>query len=203
MENFYNQYHRYIDLPFEIQKPRLFDTNQKAVMQQHLPNHYDQNMVNFFAKFDMKLLLIECFYTPPNGGKVPIHTDFYHYETDYVKINQTWGPDDGKIIWYKASKTFEYTVKPGNNTLENEDGSVIYNDEITVLTASPKDCEVLYEANTNKPSVVNTGILHGTLNPGNAPRWTVCFQPVWDIKTEQYVHWHEAMGIWKDYIVGD
>ena len=167
-------------------------------MQQHLPNHYDQNMVDFLAQFDMKLLMIECFYTPPNGGKVPIHTDFYHYETEFVKINQTWGPEDGEIIWYKADKTFEYTVKTGMNT--DGEQSVIYDDEITVLTAAPKDCTVLHRANTNKPSIVNTGVLHGTLNPGNQPRWTVCFQPVWDIETEQYVSWHEAMDIFKEYI---
>jgi|TARA_B100000035_G_C20858613_1_gene490840 hypothetical protein len=205
LENFYNHYHRYLDLPFEIEKPDIFNSEQKTVMQKALPNHYDQNMVDFLAKFGMKLLMIECFFTPPNGGKVPIHTDFWWWETDFVKINKTWGPEDGKIIWYKASKTTPITVKPGKNTSDVEPGeSVVYQtDDVTILTASQKDCTPLYEANTNKPSLVNTGILHGTLNPSNEPRWTICFQPVWDIETEAYVTWHEAMDIFKDYIVGE
>lgn len=201
MENFYNRYHRYLNLPFDIQKPELFNTTPNHVVHQPLDNYYDKNMVDFFHKHNMEILLIECFYTPPNGGKVPIHTDFWWWETDFVKINMTWGPDDGEIVWWKCDKTFEFEVSQGH--YKHDDVELEYNDKIRVLTASPKNCTKLYSAVTNQPSLVNTGILHSTTNPSNQPRWTVCFVPVWDKKTEAYVTWDEALNIWKDYLVGE
>lgn len=189
-----NNFHRYLNLPFEIKKPDVFNTTPDHVVHEQIKVNDDQNMVNFLKQFGMDLMLVESFYTPPNGGKVPIHTDFWWYETDYVKINITWGPDDGKIIWWKCSKTQEVKMEP------KEYDGLTYTDTIRVLTANESDCKEIFSANTNKVSLVNTGILHSTINPSNQPRWTLCFVPAFDIEKNVYVTWNEAMDIFKDYL---
>lgn len=189
-----NNFHRYLNLPFEIKKPELFNTTPDHVVHEQIKIDDDQNMVNFLKQFGIDLMLVESFYTPPNGGKVPIHTDFWWYETDYVKINQTWGPDDGEIIWWNCSKTKEVLMEP------KEYENLTYTDEIRVLTADEKDCKQIFSANTNKVSLVNTGVLHSTINPSNQPRWTICFVPAFDVENNVYVRWHEALEIFKEYL---
>ena len=44
----------------------------------------------------------------------------------------------------------------------------------------------------------NVGILHGTNNPTPEGRWTLSFIPQ---KDEQYIHWDDALEIFKDYLV--
>ena len=66
------------------------------------------------------------------------------------------------------------------------------------IWANENDCELLYEANTNHPSLVNVGILHGTNNPTPEGRWTLSFIPQ---KDEQYIPWDDALEIFKDYLV--
>jgi hypothetical protein len=194
-----NNYCRELTLPFEIKKPELFNTQPDHVVHEPLENHYDLNMVKFFKDHGLDLLLIECFYTPPNGGKVPIHTDFWWYETDYVKINQTWGPQDGEIVWWDCPTSYEVFLEPGENVTDAGE-KITYNDKVRILTAKEEESKKLFSANTNKPSLVNTGILHSTINPSNEPRWTICFVPVYDKATEAYVSWKDAENIFKDYL---
>jgi len=66
------------------------------------------------------------------------------------------------------------------------------------LWAEEKDCTLLYEANTNRPSLVNVGVLHGTNNPTNSGRWTICFVPT--TLNEDFIHWDDALNIFKNYI---
>jgi hypothetical protein len=194
-----NNFHRYLNLPFDLEKPKLFDTTPDHVIHQPLSDHYDINMQNFLKQFGLELLLTECFYTPPNGGKVPIHTDFWWYETDYVKINQTWGPVDGEIIWWECPTAYEVFLEPGDYVTDNGK-ELTYNDKVRILTANEEESKKLFSANTNKPSLVNTGILHSTINPSNQPRWTICFVPVYDIATEAYVSWKDAEIMFKEYL---
>jgi hypothetical protein len=193
-----NNFHRYLNLPFEISKPAVFDTTPNHVIHTQLDTHYDNNMKEFLQSRGLDILLIECFYTPPNGGKVPIHTDFWWYETDFVKINKTWGPEDGKIVWWNCSKTNEIILD--HNTYENNDNKVTYSDYAKILTADENDCTEIFSANTNLPSLVNTGVLHSTVNPSQQGRWTLCFIPVHNKNTEEYVKWSDAIDIFKDVI---
>lgn len=193
-----NNFHRYLNLPFDLEKPKLFDTTPNHVVHQHLDGHYDNNIERFLKQFGLELLLTECFYTPPNGGKVPIHTDFWWYETDFVKINQTWGPDDGEIIWWNCKKTYEIVLDNNTYTIGND--TVTYADKAKVLRAEETDCKQIFSANTNRPSLVNTGVLHSTINPSNQGRWTVCFIPVYKQSDESYIKWDDAVNIFKDYI---
>lgn len=193
-----NHFHRYLKLPFELEKPNLFNTDPDHVVHQNLDGHYDNNMENFLKQFGLELLLIECFYTPPNGGKVGIHTDFWWYETDFIKINQTWGPEDGEIVWWKCDKT--YKVELDKDTHYIGDNKLTFDDTSKFLAAEEVDCKQIFSANTNRPSIVNTGILHSTINPSNQGRWTVCFIPVYKKSDESYVKWNDALEIFKDYL---
>lgn len=197
-----NNFHRYLNLPFEIKKPELFNTQPDHVVHEPLENHYDLNMVEFFKDHGLDLLLIECFYTPTNGGKVPIHTDFWWWETDYVKINQTWGSDDGEIVWWNCPNSYEIYLEPGDYVHEGEE--ISHNSKSRILTAKEEESKKLFSVNTNKPSLINAGIMHSTINPSNQPRWTVCFIPIYDkLRPESYVSWNDALDIFKDYVEGD
>ena len=122
------------------------------------------------------------------SSKIPIHTDHGSY-TMHAKINITWGPEEGVIQWWKSDKTFRKKLDGyGEMTSECHDN----------LWANEEDCELLYEANTNKPSLVNVGMLHGTNNPTPLGRWTLCFVPV--NQRGQFLHWNDALETFKNYL---
>ena len=57
------------------------------------------------------------------------------------------------IQWWKSEKTYRKKMLGyAGATSEFHDN----------LWAKEEDCDFLYEANTNKPSLVNIGMLHGT-----------------------------------------
>ena len=74
----------------------------------------------------------------------------------------------------------------------------------TILLAKKEDCELIWEANTNKISLLNVGQLHSTYNPTNIGRWTLCFVPgSRAIRGGAYLTFEEACEVYKDYIIGD
>lgn len=183
-----NIYHRYLDLPFEIKPPDFFQECGDIVLHQNL-NHLDYpDIDSFFDGLGLYCEIRECFYTPP-FGKVPIHTDHGSY-TNHAKINVTWGPEEGVIQWWKSDIVEEKTI---NDNIENT-SSYHHN-----LWSKEEDSILLYEANTNIPSLVNVGILHGTNNPTLSGRWTLCFVPR-IIKEQSYVRWDNALKIFQNYI---
>lgn len=193
-----NKFHRYINLPFDIQKPSFMQSTPTSVVHKNLDTNDSFEMDAFLNQFGLCLVLSETFFTPPNGGRVPVHTDYTTYDTDFVKINKTWGPEDGKIVWYKSDKTFEYELSPRNI---REDGVEVEYDNVSRITAAHlEDCTEVYSANTNKTSLVNTGCLHGTINPSNEPRWTMCYVPAYLDKIESRRDWYDACVKWNDAI---
>lgn len=181
-----NNYHRYLDLPFVINPPEFFK-ECGPIIQHHYINDYVCEDINLlFDSLNLVCNLTECFYTAPNS-KIPIHTDHASY-TNHAKINVTWGPEEGVIQWWESDKVRREQIYGGEYTKERHHN----------LWADEKDCKFLYEANTNIPSLVNVGVLHGTNNPTNHGRWTLCFVPV--TKFGQYLNWFEALEIFKDYI---
>jgi hypothetical protein len=181
-----NNYHRYLNLPFEVARPKIF--NEQSDIVKHLVvnelNYPD--MDNFLFSLGLNCGCIECFYTPPYG-KVPIHTDHADY-TNHVKINVSWGPEEGVIQWWKSSIVEEKVI---NGDTENT--SAYHHN----LWAKEEDCQLLYEVNTNRPSLVNVGVLHGTNNPTPYGRWTLCFVPKMGYS---FITWDQSMEIFKDYI---
>lgn len=101
----------------------------------------------------------------------------------------TWGPDEGVMQWWKSDKTRRMQLNGHQgNTSEYHDN----------LWANEEDCEFLYEANTNRPSLVNVGVLHGTNNPTPHGRWTLCFVPL--NQAGQFIHWDSALEVFKNYL---
>lgn len=193
----YNVYHRYLNLPFEIKPPKFFEEEQGNTIKHYVLDDLDYpDIDNFFSQFNLMCGRKECFYTPPYG-KVPIHTDHESY-TNHIKINITWGPEEGVIQWWESDITEEKII---DGNLENT--SAYHHN----LWAKEEDCRFLYQANTNIPSLVNVGVLHGTNNPTPVGRWTLCFVPLYKKNSSNYiqrnelcVEWNDAMKIFKNYI---
>jgi hypothetical protein len=186
-----NTYHRYLNLPFKINPPEIFNENLDIVKHLILDDLEYPDIDQFFDQFGLFCARKECFYTPPYG-KVPIHTDAGTY-TNHAKINITWGPEEGVIQWWKSDIVEERVINGGT---ENTDA---YHHN---LWANEEDCTFLYEANTNIPSLVNVGILHGTNNPTPHGRWTLCFVPL-DLKSYDMILWDQAINIFKEYIINE
>ena len=198
-----NIYHRYLDLPFEITKHPDF-TGSPTDMKHYDINDYNDDAMNEWHKsLGLYIRHTEIFYTPP-GGNLPIHCDEAEL-TNHVKINKTWGPEEGVTRWWTSNNV---TVNDGRDgakeVLENFDDNAIEEfsyREHRVLVSNPDDCNLVYEANTNTPSIVNVGQLHDTHNPTDQGRWTICFVPARG--DDFYIYWDEAMEIYKDFIKGD
>jgi hypothetical protein len=188
-----NLYHRYINLPFEIAKPSdeilTYNKNLKTFQNIPLMEIYRcEPMETWLASFGLQILWQEVFYTPPNH-RGPIHTDYNDY-TNHTKLNITWGTNESVIRWYKSD----------NVKLFPPVKVEVLNYSHHILLANLKDCEMVYEANTNKPSLVNVGQLHNAVNPSNEGRVTLCFVLG---RNKKLLKFSEAIKIFKDYIEGD
>jgi hypothetical protein len=182
-----NKYHRYLKLPFEIIPPKQFKKHGEIIRHHYINRIPFPEVEKWLYGLDLRCFLKECFYTPP-FSKIPIHTDHASY-TNHAKINITWGPEEGVMQWWHSDIVHERVIS-GNT----ENTSQYHHN----LWAEEKDCTLLYEANTNKVSLVNVGVLHGTNNPTNQGRWTLCFVPV--KQDRSFIHWDDALITFKDYI---
>ena len=186
MDTQINTYHKYLNLPFNIDPLSDFTQQGDKALHYYINDSSFTFMKEWLNDLELTLFLTEVFYTPP-FGKIPIHTDHASY-TNHAKINITWGPDEGVTQWWKSDKVIKKYLKGiGESTTETHRN----------LWAEEKDCELLYEANTNHPSLVNVGVLHGTNNPTSQGRWTLCFVPK---KDGEYIHWDSALKIFKNYL---
>ena len=187
MDTQINTYHKYLNLPFTIAPLPNFSQQGNKVLHYYINDYPFYPMEDWFNDLGLTLFIKEVFYTPP-GGKIPIHTDHASY-TNHAKINMTWGPDQGVTQWWKSDKVVKKSFQ-GTGQYTNEQHHNLW--------ANEEDCELLYEANTNRPSLVNVGVLHGTSNPTSQGRWTLCFVPV--NQAGQFLHWNSALDIFKDYL---
>ena len=130
---------------------------------------------------------VEAFYTSP-GQSIPIH----HDGDRLCKINISYGVDGGVIRWYDATKSFKEQPHISDDQ-RMYDGLVEY--------ANIEDCVKIGEANTNKPTLVNTGVWHDTYNPEDAPgRWTICFKPQIGNKP---ISWETGLRLFADFFEGE
>ena len=152
-----------------------------------------------FKDINLKVINTEVFHTP-GGQKLPIHIDDWK-EDDHVKINISWGPPEGTTRWWK----------PNNFDINEYDGSHNSNQDVNKLDYSnfsdrhhksiiktEEECKLVYEANTDKPSLVNVGTFHSSYNPTEQGRWTLCF--VLGYGLDDLLSWDKAENIFKDYI---
>ena len=182
--------HRYINLPFIIEPLSYFNEVGNQIRHDYI---YDVSSYSEFQSwletFGLDLFVAEVFYTPP-GGKIPIHTDHSTF-SNHVKINVTWGPEEGVTQWWKSDIIRKESTYNNGGKLIGETNNIQHN------WANEEDSQLLYEANTNRPSLVNVGILHGTNNPTSEGRWTLSFIPQ---KNNEYISWDNALERFKDYL---
>jgi hypothetical protein len=189
-----NNFHSYINLPFDVKKPEIFNKHHNVVKHEMLPLDFPEAIpiMNFLDNFDLVCNHLEYFYTPPNGGKVLIHTDNGYFD-NMTKLNITWGPEEAVTRWWDCP-----TYRP----LEFEGDSEKYGETDSyhnVYTAEEEECSFLYEANTNRPSLLNTGLFHSTYNPGSKGRYTLCFI-IFHKGTEKNLQWEDALRIFSKYL---
>ena len=201
-----NIFHRYMQLPFEINKHPLCDTTPDTVAHHDINPYRDPKIEEFNGSLGLITVHTEVFYTPP-GGELPIHADDVALD-NRAKINITWGPPEGTVRWWKSENAKAITDLEsakemlGTELQPDEDFSAR---EHPNLLAKKEDCELIWEANTNEISLLNVGQLHSTYNPHPTEgRWTLCFVPgSLAIRGGAYLTFEEACEVYKDYIIGD
>jgi hypothetical protein len=183
-----NIYHRYLDLPVSPGIDLFAKTDYDPTTIGHISIEQDEinpALIAWLAEFNISPMMCEAFYTPPNGGKIYIHIDTA-IVSDAVKINWTWGAPGGRIVWWQPKNVDKI------KHMETEFGQ-------PYLTIDEDDCNRVYEADTNKPSLVQVGIWHSTWNPSAEGRWTFSL-PLQDIATEERLTWTDAKERFK-YII--
>jgi hypothetical protein len=189
-----NNFHRYINLPFEVKKPDLFsDVTKDVVKHEMLPLDFKEAapIVDFLKDFDIICNHIEYFYTPPKG-KILIHTDNGYFD-NMTKINVTWGPDEAVTRWWDCPNYRPLEFEGGNEEVGETDS---YHN---VYTADEEDSTLLYEANTNRPSLLNTGLFHSTYNPTDIGRYTLCLI-LFHKDTKKNLQWDDALTLFSKYL---
>jgi hypothetical protein len=189
-----NRYHYYLNLPFEIQKPKVFDTQHSVAKHEVLPMDLPeaQYMIEFLSQFSsVECKKLEYFYTPPNGGKIFIHSD--NQLDNMTKFNITWGPEQGVVRWWDCPSYSFLNLDPGNSQYGNSDTSH------SVYVADEKDSTLMYQANTNRISMLNVGPFHSTYNPGTEGRYTLCFLLFYK-NSNRHLQWQDAVEIFKEYL---
>ena len=178
----FNIYHRYIQLPFIMNKPTCFDKPLENdfityVDQSELPDE----LFKWLAQYNLKISnVIEGFYTKPNGGAIPIHNDTVipPGQRDACKLNFTWGPETSTTRWWKLKSGCNYIEINHDETEVNksfqEAGIEPDIDCYKCYSADENNIELVHQAVINKPSILNVGQLHNTHNPDPTQhRWTL------------------------------
>lgn len=196
-----NIFHRYLNLPFEITKHPICETIPTEMKHYDINPYRDPKMDAWHESLGLIINHVELFWTPP-GASLPVHADDVTLD-NHVKINVTYGPSEGRIRWWTTKNTQVVTdTETAKKMLKDIDLATVdefSEREHTNVLANREDCTMVWEANTNRPSLVNVGQLHDTYSPPHAGRWTLSFVPGIP-NGPGYIYWGEAMEIYKDYI---
>lgn len=178
-----NIYHRYLDLPFHYPKPQQFSKSSDDFIifidKSQVYEPFQQWVENLGLTISN---VLEGFYTKPNYGSIPLHTDTNHVPGthDLCKLNFTWGPSDSTTRWYRVkeeSNLIEFVHDSAGINREIEKAGIIPDINVSSnYTAKWEDVDLVYEAVIDKPSLINVGQLHSTWNPSpDQHRWTLSF----------------------------
>lgn len=184
-----NRYHKYLDIPVDPGIDLFSRTDYDPLYHCHIKidrEELNPELIEWFDQFDVQLVWFEAFYTPPYGGKIPIHTDTSTF-CDVVKVNWTFGAPGTKLIWWN--------IKDEKNLInyETEFGTKCF-------MAEEKHCKHMYEVEVNKPSLVNVGRLHSTWNPTEQGRWTLSL-PIIEKYSPDRVVWDDAVRKFDGYFI--
>lgn len=201
-------YHRYLNIPIVYPKPDLFNFRSEKYSTLIPRKEIYKPFEDWINSLGLTLSnVIEGFYTPPNGGRVPLHADTATMpgENDVCKLNFTWGPLDSTTQWFKIKDDSKlkkhFFGDKGANEKFIEAGIEPDFDISYVLFAEFEDAELVYEAVINKPSLLNISQLHSTWNPSPTEhRWTLCFTL---LENGKPLTFRKALEIFKNYIETD
>jgi hypothetical protein len=199
-------YHRYLNLPFQYPKPERFnypaDNYSVLINRDQIYPPFEEWINSLGLKISN---VLEAFYTKPNGGRVPLHSDTSYMPgtNDICKLNFTWGSTDSTTQWYKIkdeSKLNKYYLNGENaNTKFREAGIVPDIDIEYVLFADHEDADLVYEAVIDRPSLLNISQLHSTWNPSPTEhRWTLCFTL---LENGELLTVQRALEIFREYTI--
>ena len=202
-----NNYHRFIDLPFDVPKPERFNKPADIFINYMGWEVVPTEMFPWLEGLGLTLSnIVEGFYSGPSGSKitVPVHNDQTTKpgEFDAVKINKTWGPPDSVTQWWN--------MKPNARLIEiNHDHNIVNAgfaaagitpdlDCYRCWSAHPRDLELAFEKTITKTSLLNVGQLHSVKNPNKTEmRWTLSFTP---LKDNRPVLFTEAIEIFEPWL---
>lgn len=118
-------------------------------------------LVAFFKKYNLIVLLAEMFYNGPNNVS-KIHID--SVGGDYSKVNFVWGGENSQMVWYKSNDSV-----PGASDAKTRIGTKF-------ISFTPDEVDVVHQQSVGFPSIVQVGIPHNVVN-SNAPRWCLSIVP--------------------------
>lgn len=203
-----NIYHRYLNLPFTYPKPEIFNSGSKNYTTLIDQKYIYIPFLEWVGGFGLTVSnVLEGFYTPPNGGRVPLHSDTSTMpgDNDICKLNFTWGSLDSTTQWFKIkddSKIKKHYLDKADANQKFYNAGIIPDIDITyVLFANHEDAELVHEVVIDRPSLLNISQLHSTWNPSPTEhRWTLCFTL---LENKKLLSFDRALEIFKDYIVTD
>jgi hypothetical protein len=202
-----NIYHRYLELPFTYPKPEIFNSPTDGYAILFDSNNIFSPFADWIASFGLTISnVLECFYTKPNGGQVPLHADTIYLPgtQDVCKLNFTWGPLSSTTKWYKIKDdqklvTYRFPIDQKTNNKFYQAGIIPDIDISQVLIAEWEDVDLAYEAVIDKPSLINVSQLHSTWNPSpDQHRWSLCFTL---LENEKILTFERANEIFKNFII--
>jgi hypothetical protein len=145
----------------------------------------DIKLIEFLAQRGIKVHHAEAFYTLP-GNKIPIHIDT-EVIGNQCKLNFVYGDPGSKMQWWRLkdeNMPLKYRLTPIGTKY---------------LMFSPKDCEMVWEAEVGNPSMVNAGQPHSVNNCTSSPRKTLSLM-LYNINKKQLLDWDDGVEIFKDFI---
>jgi hypothetical protein len=190
-----NIFHRFVNVPFEpeINVSELPDYDPEVYYYKKFstcnnPDLYRSDLCRWFAELGIAVPEYNIFYTPPFGGRLPIHIDQVH-----VKLNWSYGAPGSKQIWWEP-KDEKYVLE-----IKSE-----YED---LRGLKLEHASKLFEVEITKPSLVHVSMFHSTYNPSEEERWTISiplFHPVsptqWYPNGLKALTWNEAIDLFEEYI---
>jgi hypothetical protein len=201
-----NIYHRYLNLPFTYPKPERFNSGCNQFTTLLVKEEIYKPFRKWVESFELSISnILEGFYTPPNGGRVPLHADTSTMPgiNDICKLNFTWGSSDSTTQWYKIkdkSRIKKVLLDNADANRKFYDAGIVPDIDIShVLFADWSDADLVYETVINRPSLLNISQLHSTWNPSPTEhRWTLCFML---LENGKQLTFERAAEIFKDVIV--
>lgn len=200
-----NFYHRYLNLPFTYPKPEIFNEGSKNYTSLIDQKYIHAPFQEWIESFGLTISnVLEGFYTPPNGGRVPLHSDTAYMpgDNDICKLNFTWGPLNSTTQWYKIkdeSKIKKHYLDEADANQKFYNAGIVPDIDISyVLFADHKDADLVHEVVIDRPSLLNISQLHSTWNPSPTEhRWTLCFTL---LEQGKPLTFERATEIFKEYI---